>query len=241
MIIKNSYGIILFRVNPNTQDRDKKIQVLLTQRRTTYAFDEFVLGMYNKHNNGRIKHLFNNMTVQEKLIIRSCSFQFIWYHFRLTRDYYEDHYLTCKEKFESRFLIDNGRELKGIINSSCSGKLIYEFPKGRAQPGEAPMNCAVREFTEETGIKKSAYKLIPDISRTITIVKNCETFDIKYIMKYYVAIANHNFDVTLDFKNHEQIFEVGDIQWVSLPNLKYLDSKMTGLAEPLFNYIKKYY
>lgn len=236
-VIKNSYGIILVRISPKNE-----IEVLIVQRRTTYAFDDFVLGAYRNNRETLIK-LFNNMTVHEKHIINSCNFEFIWYHFRPERTPYLPSYNTAKNKFESRFTHDRGKMLRHIINDSKNRSLIYEFPKGRCNGREKPINCAVREFGEETGIAKSNYKIIPNINRTLSITTMKETIDVKYIIEYYFAITTCDFDITLDFKNQNQISEVSDIRWVPIKELMIFDKNgnMGKLVSPFIKYIQKLY
>jgi bis(5'-nucleosidyl)-tetraphosphatase len=38
----------------------------------------------------------------------------------------------------------------------------WNFPKGHFEPGESTINAALRELEEETGIKKSEVRIVPD-------------------------------------------------------------------------------
>lgn len=233
MIVKYSYGIILFRNN------NGKPEALVTQRRTTYAFDDFVLGLYNPNNISALAKLFNNMSVHEKAVILSMRFDYIWYMFRLENSGSNERYSICRKHFLKSCLFDGGELLKTLINNSKHGVPMYEFPKGRRHKDEYPLNCAVREFKEETGIDKKYYNIIPGITRKITSVTN----NTKYIVTYYYAISKRNFDVRINFKNHEQIFEINDIRWMTLKEIGVVnnDKRLVDLSKPLFNYTLKHF
>src|SRR5690606_1884972 len=48
-------------------------------------------------------------------------------------------------------LLDDGTELMGRQFRYPVGRVMSEFPAGKLDPGEAPLDCARRELLEETG------------------------------------------------------------------------------------------
>jgi len=78
-IYKKTYGIALCRYNEK-----KTAEILMIKKRYTYAFFSFVFGYYKKYNNKQIKHLFNNMTLEEKIDILSLNFSILWYRIWLS-------------------------------------------------------------------------------------------------------------------------------------------------------------
>ena len=72
--------------------------------------------------------------------------------------------------------------------------IIYDspewgFPKGRRNLNESDFNCAIREFEEETGLKKDDYSVldIPKINETFK-----GSNKITYRHTYYFAILNNS-------------------------------------------------
>lgn len=47
---------------------------------------------------------------------------------------------------------------KGWLVCHATGTTHWDFPKGGIEPGETPIECAIRETFEETGLDLSAYK-----------------------------------------------------------------------------------
>ena len=193
--IKRSYGVANCRYNLKTN----RYEVLMVKKRYTYYYVDFVLGHYSKNNNTRLVFLFNNMTNEEKVDILSLDFGQIWYRIwlinpesiyshhdkRLNSDEYAK-YVVCKKQFERSFLVDHGERLRNLINKSANTGTLWEIPKGRKSiPEERDVNCAVREFEEETGITPSHYKILFDISPLRSVSSNLKS---KYIHNYYVAI-----------------------------------------------------
>jgi len=79
---------------------------------------------------------------------------------------------------------------------------MYEFPKGNREKGETGLDCALREFSEETGIKidlesglqlkKPAIKVEKlSVSRMVTENYVGEN-KIKYVLKYYIILIDCN-------------------------------------------------
>lgn len=74
LIEKYSYGIACTRFNGRVP------QILLVQRRITYAFNAFVYGLYDPANTASIMQLINHMTVAEKILLRRRDFRQLWMH-----------------------------------------------------------------------------------------------------------------------------------------------------------------
>ncbi len=65
----------------------------------------------------------------------------------------------------------------------------WEFPKGRKEFNETEMECALREFEEETGIPK----------QSIQIIDNVLGFDENYVGTNYVAYKHRYFLAQMDY------------------------------------------
>lgn len=176
-------------------------EILLIRKRASYAYITFVKGAYGRNNDAEICKLFNNMTVEEKICILSLDFSKIWYFSYLIHP----HKLQSKElskyegyktKFEKRFLIDGGQRLQRLMRRSRNIDLIWEIPKGMMNKAESPIQSAIREFYEETGIKKSKYRILWGV-KPIEHIFSDEGVTYRYV--YYIAeMLDHRFVPMVD-------------------------------------------
>ena len=247
MKTKTSYGIALCRYNKNANNN---IEILLIKKRYTYHFFEIVMAHYKKGDNNYIKHMFDNMSYAEKIDIMSMQFSCMWQRiyqanperFYNIVDVYKNSnfsnspieqrysesenyklYIEKKNKFERNFLKDGGKKLRTLINQSSDSKVIWEMPKGGKNANESNIECAIREFYEETSIKSNKYRILYDVPPLIdSFVDN----DIIYKTVYYMAAlreGNDNFKPCINYRNFSQVTEVEEIKWVSLAEIKFFD------------------
>jgi len=224
--IKVSIGIACVRWNNN------KPEMILVCKKQTYAFTQFLHGKYS-NNLESIKKLLNLMTVDEKIDILSMDFDRMWY-----RVWFDDHiplYYLSKNKFENMFKSDNGNRLKKMIYSSINSDKIWEIPKGRRKPGESDIHCAIREFQEETNIYKKHYKLYLK-----PIVYTYIDFGIKYVNIYYLGLAKHNINPSINLGSIEQIREVSDVRWMNIEAIRHIDKskRLVNFAKKIFKFAK---
>jgi 8-oxo-dGTP pyrophosphatase MutT (NUDIX family) len=87
----------------------------------------------------------------------------------------------------------------------------WGFPKGRRNLKEKNIECAKREFEEETNILIDDYNIInmTPLEETYLASNN-----LKYKHIYYISqIKNKNTLLSLDKNNNEQNIEIGNISW----------------------------
>ncbi|MFA6089417.1 MAG: NUDIX hydrolase [Candidatus Woesearchaeota archaeon] len=180
------------------------------------------------------------MSSEEKLDIWSLDFGRIWYriwlidpdsiytsdNLKLTREKYE-RYNHCKHYFQANFVKDKGKRVRDLLTQSVTTETLWELPKGRLLfPQEKPLNCAIREFEEETGISSLEYEVLESEPYTCSI----QDGKIRYINYYYLAILNssskyHNpYSLKLDYNNPQQITEVIGIQWMDINKIRSVDT-----------------
>ena len=136
-------------------------------------------------------------------------------------------FFAKKSKFEKNFMIDGGKKIKNLVTNSKDVEISWEIPKGGKIENETNIDCAIREFKEETLISSNKYKIlynIPPIIQT-TVDKN-----ITYQHCYYIAEVNRNTIITpkINFNNFDQISEIEQVKWLSISEL---DSVKTSEAE----------
>jgi ADP-ribose pyrophosphatase YjhB (NUDIX family) len=221
---KISYGIALCK------SIDNKIEVMMIQKRFTYAFFNFVWGKYNKFDPS-FKKMFDKMTYEEKICILNMEFEDIWFRLWLNKPikdkYISDHYfsrsnnlmdintLYNKKKaiFENNFIRYGGNLLKKTILLSKTATTKWEMPKGSINEGETMIDCAMREFYEETGISDTYYDVLYG---TKPIVECIVEDEVIYKHYYYLATPRIDFQPRFKFCNYNQISETKNVQWLSL-------------------------
>ena len=88
----------------------------------------------------------------------------------------------------------------------------WGIPKGRRNLKESNLHCAIREFEEETGIKKTQYNLIYQIDPIDELFSGSNNIRYKHI--YYVANAKNNINnLEIDKNNFSQVSEISNINW----------------------------
>lgn len=152
-------------------------------------------------------------------------------------NHYES-YHKRKKYFENLYLQDKGIFLQNLIQESKDGGLIWEIPKGRKGNNEADVNCAVREFEEETSIKSKDYRILFDIKK-INVTNIIDS--VLYINNYFVAYCDKYIKPSIDYSKREQVSEICDIKWVSLQELKLIDSShaLYNFIKPILSQVKK--
>lgn len=228
---KKSVGIACCRFVNNIP------QILLVCKRVSYGYSDFIVGKYNSYDNASIIKLLSNMTVDEKICIMGLDFIAIWH--RVWLDYIPKHlnFFSLKAKFEIAFVRDHGTRLRNLIALSTSVRPLWEIPKGRVEKNEYEVNCAIREFKEETGISKKNYKLLLPAHKYQTIVDN----NIRYISKYFIALAGSNVEPNMNLFA-SQVTEILDIRWMNINEVKLVDenNRLYDIIKPILNYAKKH-
>lgn len=206
-----SFGIICYKID------DGIIKYIMIQRKDSLSFMEFVRGKYTTDDISYIKQLLDYMTENERNMLLNCSFDDIWNYtwcqsnqngFKHTKEYIES-----KQKFEYLLTYNT---IHNILVSSVKSNIMLEqewgFPKGRKKLKEADLDCAVREFCEETQLTKN------DISICSNIIPFQEIFfgtnNVLYKHVYYIAkLTKEDSSVYLDNTCIEQVREVRALKW----------------------------
>jgi len=219
--------------------------ILMVCKRYTYGFIDFILGKYqhgdiknNKYIKLTLMRLFNKMTNDEKLDILSLNFSQMWYRIWLHDTKINNQYYVYKNKFESMFCVDKGKKLKKLIEKSTSIHKIWEIPKGRKKSNvESDLNCAIREFSEETNISKRQYRIIPNIKKVYSYTSDNNT---TYTNTYYLAMTKQEIVPVINFNTQEQINEICDIRWMDLASVRLIDNncRLEPFIKNIFKTIK---
>ena len=238
-----SYGIALTRKNKINNNNE----LLFIKKRITYAYITFIKGVYNKNNDNELINLFNNMTAEEKICIMSLNFNIMWYKSYLTLPHNRiiskdlSKFENNKNKFEKRFLCDDGKRLLRLLKNTKSINNLWEIPKGMVNKNESDINAAIREFNEETNIKKNKYKILYNIN-PITYIFVDENVTYKYV--YYLAVMLDNKyvpNIELDTLG-SSIKESIDIKFLNITEIAMINNNFNfmKIIKKIFKLTKAY-
>jgi ADP-ribose pyrophosphatase YjhB (NUDIX family) len=203
-----SYGIIVFRY-----DNIKGLQFLMIRRKDSFGYIDFIRGKYSPSNTYQLQNIINEMSLEEKNKILTFSFDELWQKMwgETTNIQYKNEQNISSKKMDL-VKYDMNKNLTYLIENSntCWSETEWEFPKGRRNYKEKDLNCALREFEEETGILSSAIEIIENILPVE------ETFigtnHKSYKHKYFLAFMKQS-DVCL---NNFQVSEVSKLEWKTI-------------------------
>ena len=191
----------------------KKFKFLMIRRKKTLGYIEFIRGRYNELNVESYTSLFEQMVNSEIKDILQFNFEYLWndlWRQNIENKFYKNEYQESKNKFN---YLKNEKTFSLIINNI---KPLYDtpewgYPKGRRIYLEKNINCACREFEEETSLTKDSYTLISNIPPIQEIFYGTNNILYKHI--YYFALCDSDIKVNLNQNNLNQIEEIGDIGW----------------------------
>lgn len=222
-----SYGVIAFRENPETKQRE----YLLIRRKDTLGFVDFMRGKYSIYNKEYILNMIKQMTNVEKSRLLCVPFSKLWVDlwgdnqtnsakdFTVPKktDSYKAEEHSSRNKFESLqsgvYTKTDCYNLEELIKMTNPIWIEPEwgFPKGRRNYQERDYDCAVREFCEETGYNIDQLTLLKNVQPFEEIFTGSNYKSYKH--KYYVTYMKY--ENTLSSRNL-QTCEVSESSWMSI-------------------------
>lgn len=195
---------------------------LIICRKDTLGYVDFIRGKYSLYRENHIQNLINEMTTKEKEKLLTLSFQELWNDLwgGFGNLQYKSEEKISKEKFQQLkegidIYDDSSYSLKTLIKKSTTDWLEPEwgFPKGRRNYNENDIDCAFREFTEETGFIKRDINLITNLIAIDEVFtgSNFKSYKHRYFIGY---IKDFNKDIQY------QKSEVSKMKWVTLEECK---------------------
>jgi 8-oxo-dGTP pyrophosphatase MutT (NUDIX family) len=207
-----SYGIIVFRKSIDG------IQFLMLRRKDSFGYIDFIRGKYSPYNIYQIQNIINEMSIKEKERILTEPFDYLWKKMWgdvLSNQYKNEEQLSFKklELIKMGVCINNELiTLKDLIDKSNTiwEETEWEFPKGRRNFKEKDLECALREFEEETGILSSRIQIVENVLpfEEIFIGTNHKS----YKHKYFLAYMPENDE----YLNNFQVTEVSKLEWKTI-------------------------
>jgi len=166
-----SLGMLCYRL------KDNEIQYLLVQRKDSLGYVDFLRGKYNEHNDYQLKNIIYEMTQEEKESIKTNTYKNLWD--KLWNKVNEKYDFKNEEKYN--YIKTNKIQL---FNEDLWIEPEWGFPKGRRNFKEKDLDCALREFEEETGYNKSTVKIIKNLNpfEEIFTGSNLKSYKHKYFL-----------------------------------------------------------
>jgi 8-oxo-dGTP pyrophosphatase MutT (NUDIX family) len=214
-----SFGLIGYHYDVKSQN----INFIMIQSKNTFHFLDFIRGKYDILDIDCLHKLFINMTPNEIEMIKSKNFDLIWketYHdIYILNDIQENQKKISKAKFDflnqGFLLANNFYNLNYFLelNKNSKIEISWSFPKGRRNYKESDLMCAIREFEEETGIKRKYF----EIKEPKKIY--CETYigdnNIEYQHRYFLAEFHQKIELEINCMNSHQMIEIGMLKWLN--------------------------
>jgi len=207
-----SYGIILFK------HTDIGNKFLMIRRKDSFGYIDFIRGKYSLYNIEQLKKSINEMSIQEKSRVLTEPFDKLWKLLwgENSGTQYRSEEQASNKKFD---LIKNGVIINDklitlqdiILNSETKWlETEWEFPKGRRNFQEKDLDCAIREFEEETGFSKNDIIIIDNLLPFEEIFMGSNHKCYKH--KYFLAYMNTNNDCLQNY----QKAEVSKLEWKTI-------------------------
>jgi 8-oxo-dGTP pyrophosphatase MutT (NUDIX family) len=232
-----SFGVIAFRINPLTYEgnpthtlgqscgvlaENSNYEFLMIRRKDTLGYIDFMRGKYTLHNTQYIMNMLKQMTIDEKDRLRNGNFSDLW------RNLWGDEAVSTQYKSEESNSREKYNALKaGIMIKSelytldqlLDESMQYQqwtepewgFPKGRRNNQEKDYECAIREFSEETGYNSD---LLKNIHNIIPFEENFSGSNYKsYKHKYYLMNISYLDSLTPTVFENTEVSAIG---WKSI-------------------------
>ena len=221
---KTSLGIICYKYD------ESKLTYLLIRRKYSHGYVELFRGKYKLYDIDFLQRIIDEMTIQEKQNITTKEFEQLWnelwmnpnmYHY--TKNQLNEYHISLSKfkklqtgDYYNKQNLDTIINFEYFINKSKTNWFEPEwgFPKGRRKIKEPDLDCAIREFKEETGLENKDFTIKHNFKPKIELLTGTNNIQYKHI--YYTGfITNNNKILNIDVSKFEQVSEIGNIGYYS--------------------------
>lgn len=198
------------------------IRFLMICRKHSLGYVEFVRGRYEVCKIPHIVSLFTQMTDEEIDKIKYSltldddqGFKYLWKDLWDSSSRSIDSSSKNKYKLLKHIGIDGPEIGLDFLVDNVEPEFDnkeWGFPKGRRQPHESDIDCAIREFKEETGYEDEDFKVIEEIEPIIELLTGTNGKAYKHV--YYVAELINKKEPQNGI-TQSQLNEIGDIAFMN--------------------------
>ncbi len=202
------------------------IKFMLVNRRHSLNYIDFIRGKYNENDEDYILNMCSFMSIHEIDMIKTNDFNTLWNNLwqkNAHKKKYNDEMNSSKHKF-------NIIKKNGIIDKiySTYNMTEWEIPKGRKNFNETNINCAIREFKEETSITPNDYIILNCVDPIHDIFTGTNNKPYRHV--FYLSLINNNIN-EINYKSNE-IDSVKWFKWSELNDIirPYNSNKINTLT-----------
>ena len=252
-----SNGVIAFRIHPHL----KEIQFLMIRRKDTLGYMDFMRGKFPTNQKQYILNMLLQMTIDERNKLRESTYLFLdcCVSSSIRNGVNVGISESIKEKIKllmigitdsSSSSSENNYNLLSLLDEADQISVWNEpewgFPKGRRNTQEKDYECALREFSEETGYNISILNNIRNIVpfEEIFIGSNYKAYRHKYYLmniSYTHSLAIKTFQKSevsgMEWKNFEDSMK--SIRSYNLEKKKMLLNVYNCLKHTLYYQVKE--
>ena len=192
----------------------KNIDFCMIRRKYTVNYIQLLRGQYHELEIDKLVLLLSRLTDEELHKIKTKEFDELWRDLWISsikNNKIQNEYLIAKERFDfvKKYLNNILNKIKNNYDNP-----EWEFPKGRRNDNENNIDCALREFEEETGIDRNKITILNKINPIIENINGSN--DKKYKITYYMGILNNDdIDIKINENNIYHKIEIGDIKFLN--------------------------
>ena len=212
--------------NFNIDELDSIVDYLFIRRKNSLNYVEFMRGKYDLDNTIYLENILNLISEEEKDMLLTKDFHDLWNKlWEYNKKNNNNEYKNSEAKFNilKKGYYTKKNEINIFINLETiiqNSRKVYKypepewgFPKGRRNLKEKNVDCAKREFEEETNFLPNDYHIL-NMNPLEEIYLSTNYSKYKHI--YYISqINNIHKKLGLDPENINQKIEIGDINWYS--------------------------
>lgn len=217
-----SYGVISYIYLNNAR------KYLMIRRKHTLGYGVIVRGKYDEDSKeAQLNEAVDRMSLHEKQLILTETFEKNWEYLWNRPFIHGDPYPTEQQSAYDKYL-QNLDLIKEKIKYSKTtwDEPEWEFPKGRINTGETILNCALREFTEETHIPEADIIILNNMAPFEEYYTSFDNNQYKNI--YFLAtLCNNVYDMSLFQENEVSKMELmTESECIQTIRPYYLEKKM---------------
>jgi 8-oxo-dGTP pyrophosphatase MutT (NUDIX family) len=208
----------------NICNKMDRINFLLIRRKYSLGYTEFIRGNYKKDNIDGIIFLFQQMTPHEIKQISKSTFDELWDEFWTIENKRKSHikkkYIESKENFDC---LKNKKDVELSLDFYTTNvKPFYDlpewgFPKGRKLKGETDLDCAIREFSEETNFKSEDIRIMSNVKPIIENIIGTNGISYRHI--YFLAENMTNIKPEIGKNSSNEIGDIGFFSYEETINI----------------------
>jgi hypothetical protein len=196
-------NIVLDNINKFNKYNDN-IEFLLVKRRNSLNYIDFIRGKYDIVNKEHIINMCSYMSKDEIKLIQTKDFTYLWNNLWLKnankKKYLEEMNLS-KIKFNHLKITNFFNKINSIYETT-----EWEIPKGKKKQNETNLNCAIREFKEETTINNTDYTILNCLDPIHDLFIGTNSKPYRHI--FYNSIIRPDID-DIEYSNNE----IDMVQW----------------------------